>query len=170
MVGVLQRVDVTALLAAAHNVVDNLHAADWTAESDDCVLDQLRELERLQRRLAPVSYALISEADSRALQSVYGARTMASFLSGLLRIDTGEAHGRVKSAAAAGPRRSLTGEPLQPVFREVAAAQAEGAISQAHARIIVSTVDKLPDDAQADHGAEVERDLVGLLGRSRLAS
>ena len=75
-----------------------------------------------------------------------------SFLRWLLRIDQHEASARVKAAHAAGPRRALTGEPLPAVFVEVAAAQAAGEISERHAKVIVQTVDKLPDEVQAEHG------------------
>jgi len=54
----------------------------------------------------------------------------------------------------------LTGEPLPPVFAEVAAAQAAGEITERHAKIVVETVDKLPDEVQAEHGEQIEKDLV----------
>ena len=54
----------------------------------------------------------------------------------------------------------MTGEPLPPVFVEVATAQAAGEISERHASVIVATVDKLPDAVQAAHGEQIERDLV----------
>ena len=42
----------------------------------------------------------------------------------------------------------------------VAAAQADGAISPAHARVITHTVFKLPAAVRAEHGAQVEQLLV----------
>jgi len=47
----------------------------------------------------------------------------------------------------------------------VAAAQAAGDISDRHARLIIDTVEKLPDGAQAEHGEQIERDLVGYAAR-----
>ena len=59
-----------------------------------------------------------------------------------------------------GPRRGLTGEVLPPVFGRVAAAQAAGTISAAHARIVTDTVDALPAAVQAEHDQSVETFLV----------
>ena len=41
---------------------------------------------------------------------------MAALLRQVLRLHPGEAAARVRAAEAAGPRRALTGEPLEPVF------------------------------------------------------
>ena len=54
----------------------------------------------------------------------------------------------------------LTGEPLGPIFRRVAEAQADGSISPAHARTVVDTVDGLPDEVAAEVGETVESLLV----------
>ena len=56
----------------------------------------------------------------------------------------------------------MTGELLPAPFAHVAAAQAAGEISERHARIIVDTVDKLPEDVQAEHGEQIETELVEL--------
>src|SRR5207249_9554714 len=66
-----------------------------------------------------------------------------------------------RAAQAAGARRTLTGEPLPPAYPAVAAAQAAGTISERHARIVVDTIEKLPDPARHEHGPRVEADLVG---------
>ena len=69
----------------------------------------------------------------------------------LLRITPREAGARVKAAADLGPRRGLTGEPLPALFAPLAAAQAAGPISPAHAVVITKTIDGLPDAIQAEH-------------------
>ena len=84
----------------------------------------------------------------------------------LLRISPGEARARVRAAEDLGPRRGLTGEPLEPIYPLVASAQAEGAISPAHARVVIDTVEKLPDAARVEHEERVERDLVELAAAS----
>ena len=160
MSALLEQVDTTIGLVAAHALVDDLQAADCTALGDAAVIESLRELERLHRRLDHVGYSLIAEADARGLPGVHGARSMTAFLRGLLRIESGDAHARVAAAAAAGPRRGMDGVPLSPIFEHVAAAQATGSISERHARVVERTVDALPDEAQAAHGAQVEADLV----------
>jgi len=78
----------------------------------------------------------------------------------VLRVTAREAVGRVRAAADLGPRRTLTGDRLPPLFPAVAAAQSAGAISPAHARVITSTVDALPADIQAIHDSAVETFLV----------
>ncbi len=85
---------------------------------------------------------------------------MAALVRQVLRLHPCEAAARVRAAAAAGPRRALTGEALEPVFIDVAAAQVDGVISPEHARVIVRAVDALPAAVQAEHGVEVERELV----------
>ena len=62
----------------------------------------------------------------------------------MLRLSRGDAAGRVQAAADLGPRRSLLGEVLPPLFTKVADAQRAGAISPAHARVIVEAVERIP--------------------------
>ncbi len=150
-----------ATLAGAHSLVDGLLAADLTVPTDDELLVDLRELERLSRRLVAVGHGLIAEAQTRCLPHSLGAASMAVLLGQLLRLHPGEARARVRAAEAAGPRRALTGEPLEPIFRDVAAAQVAGDISAEHARVIVRAVEALPAALQAEHSEAVERDLVG---------
>ncbi len=100
-------------------------------------------------------------AQGRGLPETVQVRSVAQLLRGLLRLDPAEAAGRVRAAEAAGPRRTLTGEPLPAIFPAVAAAQAAGEISERQARVVVATVDKLPDAAQAEHGRAIEAQLVG---------
>jgi uncharacterized membrane protein len=57
-------------------------------------------------------------------------------------------------------RRSLLGQVLPPLFEAVAAAQAAGIISAEQARVIVTTLDKIPAARQAEHEARVEAELV----------
>jgi hypothetical protein len=54
----------------------------------------------------------------------------------------------------------LTGEVLPPIFDQVAAAQAAGELSAAHARVITRCIDHLPDAVQAEHDLAVQATLV----------
>lgn len=67
---------------------------------------------------------------------------------------------RVRAAADLGPRTSITGAPLPAIFAVVAAAQAAGDISAAHARVITATVDALPTQIRTRHGDEMQRFLL----------
>jgi hypothetical protein len=165
MSAVLGQIDPMVELSRAHAVLDALAALDLTGLSDADLLEYGREKERLRRRLACSDHAFILEVEARALPSGVFVRSPGSFLRGLLRLDPHEAHQRVKAAHAAGARRAVTGEPLPPPFSAVAAAQAAGEISARHARIIVTAIDKLPDEITAEHGEQIEEELVGYASR-----
>jgi hypothetical protein len=164
MSAVLERVDPMVELARIDAALDALAGMDHLALSDEVLLEYGREKERLRRRLASSDHGFVHEVERRNLPASNCVSTV-SFLRGLLRIDPHEASGRVKAAHAAGPRRALTGEPLPPIFVEVAAAQAAGKISERHARLVVETVEKLPDEVTAEHGERIEQDLVGYARR-----
>lgn len=101
------------------------------------------------------------QAEARGLPEGLELRGVAQLLVALLRLDRHEASGRVRAAHATGTRHTLTGQPLAPLFAVVAGAQAEGSISERHARIVVETVEKLPDPIREEVRDRVESDLVG---------
>ena len=121
-----------------------IDATDVVGLSDDALLAALTEHEVEDRRRVARRHALIAEVESRGLARERGMRSTAVLLSRLLRITPGDARARVQAAADLGPRRGLSGELLEPIYPVVAAAQAEGAISVAHAKLIVDTVEALP--------------------------
>ena len=97
-------------LAGAHSLVDELFAADLTIPTDDELLDCMRDLERLSRRLVAVGHGMIAEAQTRCLPHSLGASSMAVLLGALLRLHPGEARVR------AGPR-GRGGRPAAGVDR-----------------------------------------------------
>jgi hypothetical protein len=165
MSAVLDRSGVTSALAAAHAAADELLGGDLTGLAEDELLAVVRETERLRRRLAAVGHGQVLELERRGLPQAHHVRTVGQFLRMLLRLDPAEAAGRVRAAAAAGPRRALTGQALPPAYRQVAAAQRAGMISERHARVIVDTVARLPEAVQAEHGEQIETELVGFADR-----
>ncbi|MFN2561112.1 MAG: DUF222 domain-containing protein, partial [Jatrophihabitans sp.] len=152
-------------VATAHSTVDDLLAGDLTLLSEDELLEVVRETERLRRRIAAVQHAQILELERRGVPAAHLVRTTGQFLRMLLRLDPSEAASRVRAAEAAGQRRSLTGEVLRPAYPTLAAAQAAGLVSERHARVVVDTVEKLPDQVRWEHAAQVEADLVGYAGQ-----
>ena len=118
------------------DAVDTLLAMDLGSASRDELLELARGLETQRRRLPVADHALIGELDARAVAGELACASTAALLMQLLRITPGEAKARVRAAADLGARRTLTGELLPPVLPAVAAAQAEGAISDRHAAVI----------------------------------
>jgi hypothetical protein len=164
MSAVPERVDPMVALARAQHAVDDLLGTDLTGLSDDELLEYGRQKERLARRLPALDHRFVGELISRDLPGRNFVRPVA-FLRALLRLDPHEAGGRIRAAEAAGPRRSLTGESLPPIYPELAAAQLAGEISDRHARLVVETIEKLPDEVQAEHGEQIEKDLLGYAKR-----
>src|SRR4051794_28986393 len=143
-------VDLDLGVAALHTALDQLLGRDLNRDTDPELLDLWVAVEGFRNRFATLDYALIAQVEARGLPFQHGATSPVVFTRDLLRIGIGEAKARVKAAGAAGPRAGLTGEALGPVFEEVAAAQAEGAIGPAAAAVIVRTVDRLPDGAPSE--------------------
>ena len=145
------------MLAAA---VDALIDLDLSTLDGDELLALLRAVEAQRCRLAFVDHAAIVEVNARGLAFHAGCASTAGLLRSMLRLRPGEAKARVAAAADLGPRQAVSGEPLPPLFEQVAAAQAEGAISPAHAKVITDAVDALPAAVQAEHADAVEARLV----------
>ncbi len=138
--------------------LDTLLELDLTGASRDELLDLARGLERQRRRLPVADHRIIAELNVRAVAGELACASTPALLMQLLRLAPSEAKARLRAAGDLGPRRTLTGEPLDPIFPTVAAAQAAGDISDRHAAVIRHTVDHLPG-AVADQGAAVERTL-----------
>ena len=142
------------------DALDTLLAVDLTGASRDELLELARGLEVQRRRLPAADHALVGELESRAVAGELACASTAALLAGLLRVTPGEAKARVRAAGDLGARRALTGEPLPPIFPVLAAAQAAGEISPAHAAVIRHTVHQLPA-AAADQAGAVEAALTG---------
>ena len=138
------------------DALDQLLSVDLTAASRDELLELARGVEVQRRRLPVADHVVIGELESRGVAGELCCSSTAVLLSQLLVITRGEAAERVKAAAEVGPRRTLAGQPVDPMFPLLAAAQAEGAISAAHAAVIRRTVHRLPAAVRAEHEAAVE--------------
>jgi hypothetical protein len=149
-----------AVLARLDAAVDDLLTLPLASVTDDDVLAVWRRVERVTRRLAVADHACLGQVQSRHLDFTHGAKNLITFTQQALRVGAREAKARISAAEAAGPRTALTGEALPAIYEQVAAAQAAGDISPAQARVVVHTVDALPDPLQAELGATVEAMLV----------
>jgi hypothetical protein len=151
--------DAGTVLAELDTVLDRLATLPLDSYSDSEILALWRELEDRRRRLAPIDQRLIAQVRTRTIAHTVGERSTTTLARRVLRVGVGEAKARVSAAEALGPRSSLLGEPLEPIYPTLAAAQAAGRVSEQAARLIVSTIEQLPDAVRAEVDRQVERTL-----------
>ena len=94
------------------------------------------------------------------MPATVAARITPALLRAVLRLSPAEATARVRAAHGLGPRETVTGEVLPPVFAVLAAAQTAGAVSAEQARVITATIEELPAAVRLDYGPDVEATLV----------
>jgi hypothetical protein len=135
--------------------------------SDGDLLAELRECEALRRRWLMVDAALVAELERRSFAGRLAMPSTSTLLQGVLRLSPTEARQRVDAAAVCGPRWSLTGERLEPLLPRVAASQADGVLSAEHARVIASTIERLPASVAPADAIAAEEHLVRAAGQLR---
>jgi hypothetical protein len=140
--------------------VDALLKSGLSALSPLELTELFAELETERRRLEAVDHQFVAEVRERHLCGEYAAGSVPELLIDLLRLSPPEAKRRAVSARDLGPRHGMSGEPLEPIFPVVAAAEAAGEISSEHARTVMRIVDAIPVALQAEHQAAVEASLV----------
>ncbi|MGZ4518556.1 MAG: DUF222 domain-containing protein, partial [Mycobacteriaceae bacterium] len=147
---------VGAALADLSRAVDALQSESRDGLDDSGVLTVLCELETVHRRMSTVDHRMIAELECRSTASRFLTRGAAGLLTELLHVDVAEARARVRAAGLLGPRTAITGEPLAPVYPATAAAQAEGTVSEKHAKIITTTIGQFPHSIDEDTAALAE--------------
>jgi hypothetical protein len=145
-----------AALRAAH---DELAALPIDVLTTSELLNALDELERLSCQLPAQSHRLLGRLQTETTAKEMGAKSWRQVLALRWRISTSEAGRRVDEAAALGPRRSLIGEPLDPVLPCSALAQARGMINGEHVKVVRETMDRIPPAVDALTRAQIEADL-----------
>ena len=93
-----------------------------------------------------------------------GAKSWRAVLSCRLGISGPDASRRIAEATELGPRRSVTGEPLQPQLATTAAAQARGEIGTEHVTVIRDFMSQLPADVDLGTRTDAESQLAQLAG------
>lgn len=151
--------DAGTVLHDLDTALDALGTLPLDSYTDSQVLALWRELEHRRRRLAPLDHQLIAQVQTRTIAHTVGERSTTTLARSVLRVGAGEAKARVAAAEALGPRSSLLGEPLEPIYPVLAAAQAAGTVSEAAAKLIVDTIEHLPDAVRAEVDGDVERSL-----------
>ena len=140
--------------------IDELLTADLTLPCDTDILDLLRTIETQARRLHTGSLAVTSQIGARALAGPAGATSTAALLRQLLPLGAGEAHQRVRLAAATTAGTSLSGADIPPALPVMAAALHTGTVPAANAATIVTTLGGFPADVPLDVRESVEEFLV----------
>jgi Domain of unknown function (DUF222) len=145
---------------ALHAAVDRLLAADLDLLPAAELPGLFARLETERRRLEAVDHELLVALDERGIAGEYGRTGTADLLNELARVAPGEATARMRAARDLGPRRQVTGAPLAPLFARTAEAQRAGAISAAHAKVIVGAVAAIPEKLSVELAGPVEQFLV----------
>lgn len=149
-------------------VVDLLATVDKlaTAAFDDASVAELLEvqsaLESVKRRIPAVQHRVMAAVKAQSSPGELGARSWADALGIRLRISHTEACRRLSEGELLGPRRSVTGEPLEPVYPGTAAALARGELTGEHVRIITHTMKKIPPVVDDRTRADAETDLAAV--------
>lgn len=146
----------TTLLTRLEGALDALLALPAHQLSDAAVLAVADGTETVRRRLPAMEHRVIVELECRGVAAQHLQRNTTSLLAARLHLDPAAARARVRAAQLLGPRTGLTGDPLPPLLAATAAAQAVGAISEAHAAIIARTVHALPHTLEPDVAAQAE--------------
>lgn len=149
-------------LATALDRVLNLDSEGLAPQES---LALLGRCEKLRRRLPAVEHPLVNQIATAEPGEIGGKP--AWVLADALGITRGEARRRITDAEELGPRRTLTGEPLEPLLPAVAAAQRDGTLGDAHIAVIRSFFDYLPADVDPGTRAQAEKHLTELGGRCR---
>ncbi|HEX7322083.1 MAG TPA: 13E12 repeat family protein, partial [Mycobacterium sp.] len=155
------REEVVEAFDAATAAVGALLDLDFDALTTPERLGLLERCEVLRRRLPAVEHPLIN-ALARVADPAELSGKLSYAMADRLRITRGEARRRVDEAAELGPRRTLTGEPLEPVLPAVAAAQRAGELGGAQVRVIRDFFDHLPDHVDLETREIAEAQLADL--------
>ncbi|MBP1817062.1 HNH endonuclease [Mycobacterium sp. OAE908] len=147
---------VTALRAAYEGLAALPVDALGTAE----LISALDELEALSCALPSQRHRLLARLQEQTTATEMGAKSWREVLAIRWRISTSEAGRRLEEAAQLGPRRTLTGEPLDPALPCTALAQGCGSINREHVKVVREAMDRLPAGVDSLTRAQIEVDLV----------
>ena len=111
-------------------------------------------------QLPTQSHRMLARLQAETTAKEMGAKSWRQVLAIRWRISTSEAGRRLDEAALFGPRRTLTGEPLDPVLPCTALAQARGMINGEHVKVVRKAMDRIPPAIDTLTRAQIEIDLV----------
>ena len=160
MFGTVEAQAVQAAIAAMRAAHDQLAAAPIDALTKSELVGALDELEALSCQLPVQGHRMLARLQIETTAKEMGAKSWRQVLATRWRISTSEAGRRLDEAALLGPRRTLTGDPLEPVLACAALAQARGLINSEHVEVLRKTMDRIPPAVDTLTRAQIEVDLV----------
>ncbi|MGB8407095.1 MAG: 13E12 repeat family protein, partial [Mycobacterium sp.] len=146
--------------AALEELAAKVAGFDYTGLSVPELLQVQSRREVLARSAPVVDHALLAALQVQTTAKEIGAKNWAEVLAIRLRISGEEARRRVRDAENLGPRVTLTGEALPPVWEKVAHAQADGTINIEHVKVIGHFFTVLPSWVDEATRAQCEATLI----------
>ena len=151
---------VQVAMAALRSAHESLAACDLDMLTDRELLDVLDRLEELSCQLPAQWHRMLARLQAETTPKELGAKSWRQVLAIRCRISTSEAGRRLDEAAQLGPRRTLTGQPLEPVLPATAAGQAAGLINAEHVDKIREAMGRIPGWVDTATRADIEADWV----------
>ncbi|QIS12929.1 HNH endonuclease signature motif containing protein [Nocardia arthritidis] len=142
-----------SLLASVDRLVDT----PLTPLLDEDLIQLVRDVECVVRRLAGFGHQVLAQVSQRSIPARVGAAGVSRFLVETLNISQSEAAARAKAAEELGPRIDMAGEVHPPLLPATAAAQAEGAITAEHAQRISAVMKRVPGSVDNPEFEAVEK-------------
>ncbi|MER6987984.1 DUF222 domain-containing protein [Saccharopolyspora hirsuta] len=134
--------DVMALMSRSH--VDGVGPHEAMAACSDAELEAvITETEAVMRAAMALQVQAIAEAENRGLPAAQGARKTEAWVQNKLNLAGGEAKSRVLVARMATEHTTLHGVPVPAELPATAAAIKAGAITVAHARVIIDGIRRM---------------------------
>ena len=139
--GVVDRDAITAAFDAVDAALDGVAGLEFDALTTPECLGLLERSERWRRRLPAPEHKLINHVARQSTPEELGGKLSHAIAERTL-ISKAEAARRINEAADLGPRRGLTGEPLEPVLANTAAAQRGGELGGGQVAVIRRFVER----------------------------
>ncbi len=133
----------SAAFDALEAALERVAGFDCEALATQEQLALLERCERVRRRLPAVEHPLINSLARQATPEELGGKLSHAVAEWTL-ISRAEAARRIREAADLGPRRALTGEPLQPILAGTAAGQRDGKLGAGQVAVIRKFYHQLP--------------------------
>ncbi len=149
--------EAVAAVRAAHTALSGLTAEALTRPQLLAVLD---EVEVLSCQLPAHRNGLLAGLQAQATPKELGAKSWRAVLATRWRLSGKEAGRRLAEAEVLAPRRAVSGELLEPVLAYTAAAQAHGAITAEHVKVLRKAMAAIPAGVDVATRHQVEADLV----------